>query len=154
MRQWFGQIADRQELFAEPDMLRPFIDRLIWYGILPPPVSGSYDVGIRDEEGEFKWPSLFELTDLERSQIAANYGNASQGLTPQLTLDPPNTEEEARGWLGLSPEKETEEMEIPMASLLVRRNAVNGEIGPGVYGDYLKGELEDLLLRAAGIDSE
>lgn len=142
-RQWFGQVADRQELFAEPDVLRPFINRLVWYGILPAPTSGAYDVGVRDEDGEFKWPSLFELTDLERSQIAVNYSNASRNLTSQLTLVSPNTEEESREWLGLSPEKE-EEAAIPIAAEFVRRNVADGKIGLDVYEEYLRGELEDV----------
>ena len=43
-----SQIQERHEQFAEPSILRPFIDRLIWLGALPAPV--GYEV---------EWPSLF-----------------------------------------------------------------------------------------------
>lgn len=56
---WNGRIADRQINFAEPTVLRPFVDRLITAGALPVP----------DNEYTVTWPSLFELSDKEKAQI-------------------------------------------------------------------------------------
>ena len=56
---WNGRIADRQTNFAEPVILRPFIDRLIKVGGLPNP-GNEYTV---------TWQSLFELTDKEKATI-------------------------------------------------------------------------------------
>lgn len=56
---WNGRIADRQLNFAEPVILRPFIDRLIQFGALPNP-GNEYTV---------TWPTLFELSDKEKAQI-------------------------------------------------------------------------------------
>lgn len=46
---WRSHIEGRQVSFAEPDILRPFVDRLIEAGILPKPKEGTYEV---------IWPSL------------------------------------------------------------------------------------------------
>lgn len=134
-RQWLAQIADRQELFAGPEILRPFIDKLIWYGILPEPSSGEYDVGTLDEDGEWRWPSLFELTDLELSQIAQNYSMASKNLTSQATMEAPNTESEARGWLGLSAEKEEEE------TAEVESNSLAANVVKSVLANFIDGQI-------------
>ncbi len=56
---WNGRIADRQINFAEPTILRPFIDRLVKAGALPQP-GNEYTV---------TWQSLFELSDKEKAQI-------------------------------------------------------------------------------------
>lgn len=56
---WNGRIADRQINFAEPTILRPFIDRLIKVGALPQP----------GNEYTITWKSLFELSDKEKAQI-------------------------------------------------------------------------------------
>ena len=56
---WNGRIADRQINFAEPVILRAFIDRLVRVGALPQPES-DYTI---------TWPSLFETSDKEKAQI-------------------------------------------------------------------------------------
>ena len=56
---WNGRIADRQLNFAEPVILRAFIDRLVMFGGLPRP----------ENEYTVTWPSLFELSDKEKAQI-------------------------------------------------------------------------------------
>lgn len=70
---YLGQINERQEQFAEPEILRALIDRLIALKALPEPETGEYAV---------VWPSLFEETEdaiasgnLKRAQVA-------QALTP------------------------------------------------------------------------
>ncbi|MEM7344764.1 MAG: phage portal protein [Chloroflexota bacterium] len=59
-RNWAGFIASRQTKFAEPMILRPFIDWCIDTGALPEPSDGEYDI---------EWPSLFELTDEQKAGI-------------------------------------------------------------------------------------
>lgn len=56
---WNGRIADRQINYAEPVVLRQFIDRMIAYGILPAP----------EQPYIVTWQSLFELSDKEKAQI-------------------------------------------------------------------------------------
>lgn len=58
------QIADvaseRQTNFCGPTIVRPFIDRLINFGIIPPPEAGRY---------ELEWPPIFSLTKKEKAEI-------------------------------------------------------------------------------------
>lgn len=70
---WAGQIAERQRNFAEPQLLRPLIDRLVTYGALPAPDGGKYTV---------EWPSLFELNDLERADLALKMAQAAAAMSP------------------------------------------------------------------------
>lgn len=71
--QWAGQIAERQRNFAEPQVLRALLDRLIEYGALPEPEGGQFAV---------EWPSLSELTDLERAELATKYAQAAAVISP------------------------------------------------------------------------
>ena len=45
---------------AEPNILRPLIDKFIEYGILPAPAKGEYDV---------EWPELSVIGEKERAEI-------------------------------------------------------------------------------------
>jgi hypothetical protein len=72
---WAGQIASRQTDFAEPEMLRAFIDWCISHGVLPAPSSGEYSV---------LWESIFELTDKEKAEVAQRNADALFKLTGGL----------------------------------------------------------------------
>lgn len=80
---WFGQVETRQNTFAEPVIIRPFIDKMIDLGVLSDPQDGTYDV---------EWKNLFELTELEqaevhstRSEVIRNISGVA--LTPEQTFD-------------------------------------------------------------------
>lgn len=72
---WFGLIAERQEQFAEPTVVRPLIDRLVDAGALPPPGSDGYEV---------VWPSLFELPETEKSEIRERNARAVKTIAEAL----------------------------------------------------------------------
>jgi len=110
-KQWAGEIAYRQSSYAEPEMLRPFVDRLIWLGALPTPVDG-YDVGNVDEDGQRRWPMLVEMTAAEMATIQQQRASAIAQLSnPALAY--PISDGERREVLGFSPEPEGEEVEQP-----------------------------------------
>lgn len=58
---WNVRIVERREQFAEPEILRPFIDQMIQLGVLPEPAKGEYSV---------QWPTLFEKDDKTIADIA------------------------------------------------------------------------------------
>lgn len=68
-------ISERQNHFAEPMVLRPFIDKLINIGALPEPENGSFMV---------EWPNLFEVDDATKAQIASTMA----GTLQQYAADP------------------------------------------------------------------
>lgn len=124
---WAGQVAFRQSSFAEPVILRPLIDRLIAYGVLPTPEGGEYQV---------EWPSLFEMSDKERSDVAVNIATAAAKIAPpgapDLVIGPDEFRERVLGW----PKRE------PEAALLDREDAEAQEEDT-LADDNAAGEEED-----------
>lgn len=80
-KQWGGEVAYRQKNYAEPEILRPFADRLVVFGALPPPSSGTYNVGQQAQDGEWHWPSILEQTDVERAEIEDRRAAAVERLS-------------------------------------------------------------------------
>ena len=61
------RVGDRRTEYAEPQIVRPFVDRLISLGVLPAPA--QYSV---------RWPQIRNLTDKERADLAAKYAEINQ----------------------------------------------------------------------------
>jgi hypothetical protein len=104
-RQWAGNIATRQKTYVEPEILRPFIDRLVLFGILPEATDG-YHVGERTADGNsWRWPSIIDMTEEEKATIAANRATALVALSNAMAnyIADPN---ERREILGLVPKEE------------------------------------------------
>ncbi len=70
---YFGAINERQEHFAEPQLVRAFIDKLLALRALPAPETGTYIV---------QWPTLFELTELEQADANLKRAQTAAALTP------------------------------------------------------------------------
>lgn len=75
---WFGRVDTRRNRFAEPSVLRPTIDRFVSYGILPQPSNDRYTV---------HWPNLFELNEVEKSEVMDNRADALKKISPQGSTD-------------------------------------------------------------------
>lgn len=71
---WYGRVANRQNQFAGPMELRPTIDRLRVFGVVPQPLNGTYVI---------KWPNLFELNEVEQSEVWNNRAEAIERISPQ-----------------------------------------------------------------------
>jgi hypothetical protein len=135
LRQWYAHIADRQKNYAEPEILRPFIDRLVWMGALPEPRSGvdAYNIGMQDPEGNWAWPALYQLDDLELAEVRESRAKAARSLAGAMGKIPMSREEQ-RELLGLPPleEGELEEPEEPEsepeAIERAKQNYRNGDI--------------------------
>lgn len=72
---YMGMISERQEHFAEPALLRAFIDRCIAINALPTP---------KKDGGEYKivWPPLFEDSAKDRAQVNLYHAQTAAALTP------------------------------------------------------------------------
>lgn len=70
---YFGMINERQEQFAEPEILRAFVDKMIGIKALPGPETKEYHVS---------WPTLFEESDDERASTSLKVAQTAQALTP------------------------------------------------------------------------
>jgi hypothetical protein len=138
MKQWAGTIASRQTNYAEPEILRPFIDRLIWYGVLPMPASG-YDIGMLDDSGVRRWPPLLEMSELEQAEIMQKKALANRALVNPLTGESPSSESEQRELLGLPAEREESLIdEEPVVQMLVAaaKNYRDGAVGREALARY------------------
>lgn len=69
--EWKDYIQARREDHAEPNILRPFVDRLISYKILPDP-SEDYTV---------KWSDLYAMSEKERVEVGKARANALREYT-------------------------------------------------------------------------
>lgn len=78
---WAQYIASRQKTGVELSIVRPTIDRFIWLGILPEPSSGSYQIGQVTDDGEYRWPSIYEPSQKERSEQLAIKASTVKTLT-------------------------------------------------------------------------
>jgi len=103
---WLGHISERQQHFAEPHLLRPFLDRLIAFGILPPASSA--------DRYEIDWPDLFELSELEEADVmsskATAFNSAATGLMQAGLATVGEVRQEIFGW---DPEVGAETGEAP-----------------------------------------
>lgn len=70
--QWHETISHRRNTWAEPVVVRPFIDRLVAVGVLPDPPEGGYDV---------EWPPLDEPTQKEEAEVAQLIADALNTLS-------------------------------------------------------------------------
>lgn len=58
---WDERVLDRRSEYAAPQIVRPFVNRLIEKGILPKPKDDSYDVS---------WPEMKNLNESQRMDLA------------------------------------------------------------------------------------
>ncbi len=90
-RAWAERIRERQQSFAEPMILRPFIDRLIEFELLTEPKGGDYEV---------VWPDLTTLGETGKSEIAERIAKSVKAVAEQnnrvITIG-----EFRERWLGL-----------------------------------------------------
>lgn len=69
---WTSYVHERQLTYAEPLILRPFVDQLIEIGALPKPAQ-PYEV---------VWPNLFELNQKEKASVVDMIAGAVQKMAP------------------------------------------------------------------------
>lgn len=88
---WKDQITGRQTGYVGPYILRPLINRLVQFGYLPPPASGSLDY-------EVKWPLIQTLTEQEKSAGAQQWAGTTVNGAPVFL-----PEEIRDKWYGMDP---------------------------------------------------
>lgn len=69
---WYSMIQMRREEHAEPNIIRPFVDKMIEYGVLSEPQTGEYAV---------EWEDLFAASDKEQAEIGKTRATALKEYT-------------------------------------------------------------------------
>ena len=59
-QEWISYVTGRREEQNEPFILRPFIDKCVQLGIIPPPKKKLYEI---------VWDKLFQLSDKEKIEV-------------------------------------------------------------------------------------
>lgn len=95
---WAARVTERRNNHATPHIIRPTIDRLIRYGVLPEPV-GGYDV---------EWPESDSLGEEKRAMIAKTKAEAVAAYVSIPGAEQVVPPQEFRRWLGEAEESEFE----------------------------------------------
>jgi hypothetical protein len=105
---WAAHIAARQVEYAEDSILRPFIDQMIYTGVLPVPTSKEgYNVGTYDQKLDaWIWPSIEEPNEMEKAEIADKRASAMQKAADVAAVNSSLDDDDVRGFGGLPPREE------------------------------------------------
>ncbi len=115
---WSNRIAERQNDFAEPVILRPYVDRQVLVGTLPTPEDDSYTVS---------WPTTFEMSPLEQGLTAAQVGRTIANVGKQLQNGQPVlTTDEIRILVGHEPLDRPDTNTLPMTRLELETETETG----------------------------
>jgi len=119
-------VSERQLHFAEPLVLRPLIDKLIYCGALPPPA----------DEYEIVWPNLFALDENEKAEIADKKASTIQKYVTnpmaEEVMPIPEFRREVLGLEGEPSEEDLEYLEQRMADDLEGDDTVDEEFAARV----------------------
>ncbi|MBK8434368.1 MAG: DUF1073 domain-containing protein [Chloroflexi bacterium] len=105
---WAAHIAARQVEYAEDSILRPFIDQMVYTGVLPAPESDEgYDVGTYDPKHDaWIWPSIEEANEMEKAEIADKRASAMQKAADVAAVNGSLDDNDVRGFGGLPPRED------------------------------------------------
>lgn len=137
-KRWAGDISSRQTNYAEPEILRRFIDKMVWYGVLPTPANG-YDIGELVPGKQIrKWPSIIEQSEEEKAETRLKWAQAAKTLADPVTGKLPVVLDESREALGL-PEAELPEgdlnLEAIVGTLAMAKNSFDAGRGDATIDD-------------------
>lgn len=125
--EFLGRMSARQINYAEPVLIRPFIDRLIEAEALTKPKTGDYTI---------VWPDLRQLSDKEVSEVMANKGRAVSDVMDARAAGGLLTDGELRTFLGL-PE------EIPPETAISPEDDAFGREEDGADASSIEGDGEE-----------
>ncbi len=134
---WKDQVNGRQTLHAGPYIVAQLVDRLLYYGYLPPVRS--------EEEGyEVEWPHIQVLTEEEKSKGAHDWASTNQAAGKTVFT----VTEIREKWYDMEP-LTPEQLEDELAT----HEAGQPEVIPGQvdeFGDPIEGDFSEYEERAAG----
>jgi len=90
---WLEMIQDRREEFAEPAIIRKFVDKLIMYKVMPKPNGGDYVVD---------WKDLFAPSEKEQAEVGGIRADALKAYSQSTASQYLTFEKFAKHFLGLS----------------------------------------------------
>jgi len=123
-------IASRRNNHATPNIVKPFIQRMIQVGILPEPEGDGFVV---------EWPPLEELSELQEWELKGNIATAVKAISPGGDTSMLATVPELRQAIGWEPNVggniDEDELEEPQEDQMPDRPALGQASGEDVSGD-------------------
>ena len=127
------RVSDRRTEFAEPMVVRPFVDRLIEHNALPAATDADYAV---------RWPEIDTLDETETAGVAGKLAKVNQNAGETIV-----TRDEIRtGVLGLPPAAEVEEL---VAADAAAEQAAQDMVDQMVPGEADAAEEDEELIAAS-----
>jgi hypothetical protein len=125
---WYSTVQSRREEHAEQNIVRPFVDKMIELGILPPPSTEDYQI---------KWKDLFSDSDLSMAEVGRVRATALREFVQNplaATIMPP--EAFMKYFLGMDPDtvEEIQKMSSDMMSSEMM-DIIQGAIKPTGTGE-------------------
>lgn len=96
---WDERVADRRSEYAAPQIVKPFVERLIRLGALPKPQTGSFMV---------RWPEIKNLTEAQRADLAVKWSTINKNAGG-VVVQPADIREKVLGLDPVSPARGTGE---------------------------------------------
>ena len=90
---WLEMIQDRRGEFAEPAIIRKFVDKLVMYKVMPKPNGGDYVVD---------WKDLFAPSEKEQAEVGGIRADALKAYAQSTASQYLTFEKFAKHFLGLS----------------------------------------------------
>lgn len=81
---WNSYIQTRREEHAEEVLIRPFVDRMIEYGVLPTPTEGNEEDGW---EYSVRWQDLTAVSDKDQAEVGRIRAEALQKYTSNAVAE-------------------------------------------------------------------
>lgn len=88
---WYDYISDRRKLFAEPRVVRAFVDRLMKYGALP-----------EVPEYEVRWSQIKSMDDSTKADLGIKWSTINRNMG-DIVVTPDEIRDRLLGWSPLSP---------------------------------------------------
>jgi len=79
---FYGRVAERQQQYAEPQILREFVADMVRFGVVRAPVGSDSLEDLASYTVD--WPNLFELNDVERAEVSNKLTGAAQSAAKTL----------------------------------------------------------------------
>jgi len=108
------RVEDRRNDFAEPNVVRPFVDRMIALGLLP---EADYIV---------RWPEIKNLNDAQRMALAVSAANLNR-TQGETIVTAPEIRDKILGFPPLTPEQMAEEEQKKIDKIQQMQMAFQGK---------------------------
>lgn len=135
---WDNRVTDRQHDWAEPCVVRPFVQKMIDLGALPEPEADEFSMN---------WSSITTMDDEQRATIAGQWAALNDHGERIVTAD-----EIRQNVLKLGPLQDIEQQSIPMPTSTPKVASAHDDAMLGVLEKAIEHNHPEVIERILGIN--